>query len=79
MGCIGPGVKEIVDAKRRCGLQRIGRLESKRDDVMNTEIIDRIYEASFVPDLWPKVLSEVAEMTDSKGGLLLSTRDKNLS
>ena len=72
-------MKEIVDARRRNVLKGIGCIERKRDDVMNTEFIDRIYEASFVPDLWPKVLSEVAELTDSKGGLLLSTREKTLS
>lgn len=46
---------------------------------MNSEFIDRIYEASFVPDLWPSILSEVAEMTESKGGLLLSTREQKLN
>ena len=46
---------------------------------MTADLIDRIYEASFVPDLWPDVLSDVAAMTDSKGGLLLSTREKSLS
>jgi len=46
---------------------------------MTADLIDRIYEASFVPDLWPDVLSDVAAMTDSRGGLLLSTREKSLS
>ncbi len=46
---------------------------------MNSELIDRIYEASVVPDLWPDILLDLAEMTDSKGGLLLSTRDKSLN
>lgn len=46
---------------------------------MKNDIIDRIYEASFVPDLWPAVLSDVADLTASKGGLLLSTREKTLS
>ena len=46
---------------------------------MRTAFIDRIYEASFVPDLWPGILSELAEMTESKGGLLLSTKEKTLN
>lgn len=46
---------------------------------MKSAFIDRVYEASFVPDLWPGILSELAEMTESKGGLLLSTKEKTLN
>jgi len=46
---------------------------------MNTETIDRIYEASFVPELWPNLLDEMAAMSRSKGGLLLTVRDKMLN
>lgn len=46
---------------------------------MNTELIDRIYEASFVPELWPNLLDEMAHLTEGKGGLLLTVRDKMLS
>lgn len=46
---------------------------------MDSDFIDRIYEASVVPDLWPDILLDLAEMTESKGGLLLSTRDKSLN
>lgn len=46
---------------------------------MNLEIVDRIYEASFVPELWPDILHDIAALTDSKGGLLLSTREKSLN
>jgi len=35
---------------------------------MNTELIDRIFEASFVPELWPDLLDEMARITDGKGG-----------
>ena len=45
---------------------------------VKTDLIDRIYEAAFVPDLWPGVLDEMAELTDSKGGLLFSARDRVL-
>ena len=38
------------------------------------EFIDRIYEASVVPELWPGVLDDVAAMTESRGGLLFSAR-----
>ncbi len=46
---------------------------------VSSAFIDRIYEASFVPDLWPDILSELAGMTESKGGLLLSTKEKSLN
>ncbi|MDO8398044.1 MAG: helix-turn-helix transcriptional regulator [Bradyrhizobium sp.] len=45
---------------------------------MKTELIDRIYECSFVPELWPGVLDELAHLTDSRGGLLFSARDRVL-
>ncbi len=46
---------------------------------MSSEFIDRIYEASFVPDMWPAILKDLADMTESKGGLLLSTKQKTLN
>ena len=39
---------------------------------MPTELIDRIYECSVVPELWPSVLDELATLTESRGGLLFS-------
>lgn len=39
---------------------------------MQTDIIDRIYECSVAPELWPDVLLDVAHATDSQGGLLFS-------
>lgn len=41
---------------------------------MDSEFIDRIYEASVVPELWPGVLDDMAAMTESRGGLLFSAR-----
>lgn len=41
---------------------------------MQTDFIDRIYECSVVPELWPDVLDEIAGMTESRGGLLFSAR-----
>ena len=46
---------------------------------MTTDFVDRIYEASFVPELWPNILLDIAKVANSKGGLLLSTRDKSLN
>lgn len=45
---------------------------------MTTELIDRIYECSFVPELWPGILDDLAQLTDSRGGLLFSARDRVL-
>ena len=41
---------------------------------MPEDLIDRIYECSVVPELWPSVLDELAGITDSRGGLLFSAR-----
>ena len=39
---------------------------------MPTELIDRIYECSVVPELWPAVLDDLAGLTEARGGLLFS-------
>src|SRR5688572_12962733 len=36
-------------------------------------LIDRIYEASVVPDMWPRVLDELAEVAGAVGGELLTS------
>lgn len=46
---------------------------------MKVDLIDRIYECSFVPELWPGVLDEVAGLVDAQGGLMFSVRDKILN
>lgn len=43
-------------------------------DPMESDLIDRIYECSVVPELWPSVLDDLAAMTESRGGLLFSSR-----
>jgi hypothetical protein len=39
---------------------------------MDPELVDRIYECSFVPELWPRVLDELAQIADAIGGVLLT-------
>ena len=46
---------------------------------MQTELIDRIYEAAVTPELWPDVLQDLAQLTDAKGGLLFAVRDQVLN
>lgn len=41
---------------------------------MDGDLIDRIYECSVAPELWPSVLDDLAEMTEARGGLLFSAR-----
>ncbi|WP_333587474.1 helix-turn-helix transcriptional regulator [Phenylobacterium sp.] len=41
---------------------------------MTEDLIDRIYECAAAPDLWPEVLDELAQRTESRGGLLFSAR-----
>lgn len=40
----------------------------------DAELIDRIYESSVVPELWPRVLDEIAALVEAEGGLLFSAR-----
>jgi DNA-binding CsgD family transcriptional regulator len=37
---------------------------------MDPELVDRIYECSLVPELWPGVLDELAKIAESSGGTL---------
>lgn len=41
---------------------------------MQDALVDRIYECSVVPELWPDVLDELATIADARGGLLFSAR-----
>jgi DNA-binding CsgD family transcriptional regulator len=42
----------------------------------SADVVDRIYEAAFVPEKWTAVLDEISEMTGSVGGALLATGDR---
>ena len=46
---------------------------------MKAALIDRIYECSFVPELWPGVLDDIAGLIDAQGGLMFAVRDKVLN
>ena len=35
---------------------------------LQPDLIDRIYECSFVPELWPGVLDTLAHLVDARGG-----------
>jgi len=37
---------------------------------MDPDLVDRIYECSFVPELWPRVLDELAQIAEAAGGTL---------
>ncbi len=39
---------------------------------MQEDLIDQIYEAAFVPELWPGVLDEIGTLTQSVGGVLFA-------
>jgi DNA-binding CsgD family transcriptional regulator len=43
---------------------------------MGPELIDRIYESSFVPELWPGVLDELGRIAEAPGGSLFITGAK---
>jgi DNA-binding CsgD family transcriptional regulator len=39
---------------------------------VNSELVDRIYECSFVPELWPKVLGEIGRMSETAASLFIT-------
>jgi DNA-binding CsgD family transcriptional regulator len=41
---------------------------------MDQQLIDRIYESSFVPELWPDVLDELGRIAEATGGSLFITK-----
>ena len=41
---------------------------------MDPELVDRIYESSFLPELWPSVLDDLAGLASARGGLLFAAR-----
>jgi DNA-binding CsgD family transcriptional regulator len=41
---------------------------------MDPELVDRIYECSFVPELWPGVLDELGRIAEGTGGTLWITK-----
>src|SRR5260221_8500857 len=38
-----------------------------------TQLVDRIYECSFVPELWPEVLRDTSKISNSAGASLFVT------
>jgi DNA-binding CsgD family transcriptional regulator len=50
---------------------RVAVLESNS---MESELVDRIYECSFVPELWPQVLRDTSKISESAGASLFVTK-----
>jgi hypothetical protein len=40
---------------------------------MDAELVDRIYECGFVPELWPQVLRDTSKISESAGASLFVT------
>ena len=43
---------------------------------MVQELIDRIYECSFAPDMWPEVLDDLSHLAEAQGGVLFAARER---
>jgi DNA-binding CsgD family transcriptional regulator len=43
---------------------------------VSEQLVDQIYEAAFVPELWPGVLDRLSEVSGSAGGALLTLGDR---
>ena len=39
---------------------------------MTDDLIDRSYESSFVPELWPGILDVLCDIADARGGVLFA-------
>ena len=61
--CAKPGCIEVPAAPLHANCEVF--------NTMDSQLIDRIYECSFVPDCWPGVLDELAQMIDAPRGTLL--------
>jgi DNA-binding CsgD family transcriptional regulator len=46
---------------------------------MTDELIDRIYESSFVPGLWPGILDALSDIAGARGGVLFAAHSKVLN
>jgi len=49
--------------------KEIRRVRAKQDFAMS-RLVDRIYECAFVPDLWPEILWELAQLGGALAGWL---------
>src|ERR1700719_136134 len=64
---VGPG----ADCPRRQSCKLVSPMEQ--------ELIDRIYECAFVPELWPDVLDELAKIAGARGGFLFAANKEVLN
>ena len=39
---------------------------------MDENLISRIYECAFAPELWPLTLAEIADLAEARGSILLT-------
>src|SRR5208283_887406 len=47
---------------------------NRNKKTMDPELVDRIYESSLVPELWPGVLHELGQIAEATGGTLFITK-----
>jgi DNA-binding CsgD family transcriptional regulator len=72
--------------KRRCNFSNAAifvfesfRLALLRMVPMTDDLIDRIYESSFVPELWPGILDALSNIAGARGGVLFAAHSKVLN
>src|SRR5271165_7324688 len=54
-------------------IARVERPKGKRS-MDYSELVDRIYESSFVPELWPGVLNDLGLIAEATGGSLFISK-----
>jgi len=45
--------------------------------IMSDDLVEKIYESAFIPELWPDVLDTLSEMSASSGGALLASGERH--
>jgi hypothetical protein len=54
----------------RDNCETLARTYQARILLMEAELVDRIYECCFVPELWPEVLRDTSKLSQSAGASL---------
>jgi hypothetical protein len=64
--------KSVVEKLKRSHLQNL-------EQPMDSQLVDRIYESCFAPDVWPQVLDEIGRIADAPGASLFVSQGAALS
>src|SRR5262249_13492377 len=64
-----------ISHKRDLGARLGGQQCAVALQLMDAQLIDRIYESCFAPETWPDVLDEIGRIADTTGASLFVSKD----